>query len=278
VLIVADHTTTCTMLHQQLVSWGMHSTRIDRGLRALDQLRAAAARNLPYDLAILDMPLPTMDGLALARAIKADPVLAALPLVLLASLGPRGHGKLVQEEGIGTYLTKPLRQSQLFNCLATVLGISTIPETTLLPAVVSLGTHHMVAAEHAPSRPLVLVAEDNLVNQRLAVRLLEKLGYRADVAVNGREAVQAVESTPYAAVLMDVQMPELDGFAATAAIRRREGPSRHTIIIAMTAHALTGDRDKCLAAGMDDYLSKPVQYAELQAMLARWLATPMSAA
>jgi signal transduction histidine kinase/ActR/RegA family two-component response regulator len=163
-------------------------------------------------------------------------------------------------------LAQPLEHVQ-------TMEISAPREAPGLPPAVSPGAHPRLAEEQGQSPPLILVVEDNPVNQRLAVRLLEKLGYRADVAMNGREAVQAVEHTVYDAVLMDIQMPELDGYEATAEIRHREAPSRHTIIIAMTAHALAGDRDKCLAAGMDDYISKPVQYAELQAILARWMAT-----
>jgi CheY-like chemotaxis protein len=207
-----------------------------------------------------------MDGLALARAIQADPLLAPLPLILLTSLAHRGHATLAQEMGIRACLTKPVRRSQLLDCVATVLDISTTAAVPPIPPTQQLST-----GDSRPARPPILVAEDNIVNQKVAVRLLEKLGYHADVAANGHEAVAALARVPYALVLMDVQMPDMDGYAATAEIRQREGAAGHTPIIAMTANALEGDREKCLAAGMDDYLSKPVRAADLQAILERWL-------
>jgi CheY-like chemotaxis protein len=274
VLLVDNNATNRLILQHQVMRWGMYSASADNGPQALAQLRAAAQRGVPYDLVILDMQIPGMDGLALARAIKADPAFTGLPLVMLTSVVQRGHGRQVQEAGIGAYLTKPVRQSQLYACLATVLGVAlSPPEIPPAPPTVPLVTRHSLAEDRGRTRPSILVAEDNVVNQKVAVRLLEKLGYRADVAANGQEAVAAMERLPYAAVLMDVQMPDMDGYAATAEIRRREGAARHTPIIAMTAHALAGEQEKCLAAGMDDYLSKPVQYADLQTTLHRWLTT-----
>jgi signal transduction histidine kinase/DNA-binding response OmpR family regulator len=270
VLIVDDHATNRTILQHQVLRWGMHSTCVESGEQALDMLRTAVRRGEPYDLIILDMHMPVMDGLTLARIIKADPTLAQHPLVMLTSVAQRGHRQLAQEAGICAYLTKPVRQSQLFDCLATVLGATEVPEVASPPAVSP--TTSDTPVEHRERLHLpILVAEDNVVNQRVAVRLLEKLGYRADVVANGHEAVAALESIPYAVVFMDVHMPEMDGYAATAMIRQREGTSKHTPIIAMTANALEGDREKCLAAGMDDYLSKPVRYADLEALLERWL-------
>jgi signal transduction histidine kinase/BarA-like signal transduction histidine kinase len=272
VCIVGDNATSRSILQHYTSSWGMQSVGIDSGPDALCMLRTAARQGEPYDLAILDLHMPGMDGLELVRAIKADALLAPLPLVMLIPLAQYGHSKLAQQAGVTACLTKPVRQARLLDCLTAVLEASaTTPDTPALPTVPA-DVRQGLAEPEARSRPLILVAEDNLVNQRVAVRLLEKLGYRVDVAMNGREAVAAVEHTPYAAVLMDMQMPEMDGYTATSEIRRREGTSRHTPIIAMTAHALEGDRDRCLAAGMDDYLSKPVQYSELRAILTRWLA------
>jgi CheY-like chemotaxis protein len=274
VCIVDDNATNRTILQHQITRWGMYSASADSGPSALQMLHTAARQGEPYNLAILDMQMPGMDGLELARAITADPLLARLPLVMLTSMAQRGHGMLMQQAGVAAYLTKPVRQSQLFDCLVAVLGTSATGEATPALPVVPSEPCQTLAESEEDSRPLLLVAEDNIVNQRVAVRLLEKLGYRVDVARNGREAVAALQATPYAAVLMDMQMPEMDGYTATAEIRRREGPSRHTIIIAMTAHALEGDRERCLAAGMDDYLSKPVQSSELRAVLKRWLPLP----
>ena len=262
VFIVDDNATNRTILHHQLRRWGMHSASAETGPQALAQLRAAVQDGTPYDLVLLDMHMPVMDGLTLARIMKADPALARLPLVMLTSVAQRGHKTLAREAGISACLTKPVRQSQLFDCVATVLEASVAPE---VPRV------SPVTLRLSRQTPLILVAEDNIVNQRVSVRLLEKLGYRADVAANGYEAVAALERIPYAMVFMDVHMPDMDGYAATAEIRQREGGSRHVPIIAMTANALEGDREKCLAAGMDDYLSKPVRQAELQVILERWL-------
>ena len=200
------------------------------------------------------------------RAIKADPSLAPVRLVLLTSVALRGQAARARQAGVAGYLSKPVRQAQLFDCLATVMGAPPDVEPTR-----PLITRHSLAEARGQARPRVLVAEDNAINQKVAVRLLEKLGYRADVVANGAEAVAAVAQIPYAAVLMDCQMPEMDGFAATTVIRARRGERSRIPIIAMTANALQGDRERCLAAGMDDYVSKPVQLAALETALERWI-------
>ena len=224
--------------------------------------------------------MPDMDGFEVARTIKADPLIAGMHLVMLTSFGERGHGATAREAGVAAYLTKPVRQSQLFDCLANVISAAAVtPEVdaTKSPAVAQLITKHTFKEAKMSSSKLILLAEDNIVNQKVAIRQLQKLGYRADAVVNGREAIEALERISYDLVLMDCQMPEMDGYEATAEIRRREeGSSRHTIIIAMTANALTGDKDKCLAAGMDDYLSKPVKLDELAEALERWGASPIT--
>jgi PAS domain S-box-containing protein len=267
VLTVDDNATNRKILSHQLDSWGMTHAEADSGASALDALRAAARRGRPYDLAVLDLMMPGMDGLELARAIKADPAVAGTRLVMLTSFGQREQSAAAREAGIASCLTKPVRQSQLFDCLATVM--SQAPPT---PEPAGPRTKPATTETQAASHKRILLAEDNVVNQKVAVRQLQKLGYRADAVANGREAVEALGRIAYDLVLMDCQMPEMDGYAATAEIRRREGAAKHTPIVAMTANALEGDRAKCLAAGMDDYVSKPVRPEELAAVLERLLA------
>ncbi|HZS02457.1 MAG TPA: response regulator [Chloroflexota bacterium] len=270
VLIVDDNATNRTILEHQLAAWGMVSGSAASGPEALGLLRAAAAE-APYELAILDMQMPEMDGLMLGAAIKADPTLAGTRLVLLTSLGQRGPTAETQAAGIAACLTKPVRQSHLYDCLATVMVGTTGPGW---PGAPEAGARTGDAPDAAPRGPRVLVAEDNAVNQKVAVRMLQRLGYQADVVANGQEVVDALARVQYPLVLMDCQMPEMDGYAATAVIREREGADRHTPIIAMTAGAMRGDRERCLAAGMDDYISKPVRPEELAATLYRWLPLP----
>ncbi|MDX6406825.1 MAG: hypothetical protein QOH70_4280 [Blastocatellia bacterium] len=263
-LIVDDNATNRKILSHQLNSWGMVHDEADSGDRALELLRSAAAAGTPYDLAILDFMMPGMDGFELARAIKSDPALASVRMVLLTSFGQRGDGATAHEAGIAACLTKPVRQSQLFDCLANVVNQAIRPEAaTLLSGENSLVTKHTLAETNPMSNKIILLAEDNIVNQKVAVRQLLKLGYRTDAVANGREAVEALGRIPYDLVFMDCQMPEMDGYEATAEIRRLEGEAKHTPIVAMTAHALQGDREKCIAAGMDDYVSKPVKAEEL---------------
>jgi len=271
VLIVDDNATNRKILSHQLDSWGVVYAEADSGARALEALRAATRWGVPYDLAVLDLMMPGMDGLELARAIKADPVVSGTRLVMLTSYGQRGQSETAREAGIAACLTKPVRQSQLFDCLATVM--SQAPTAT---APSSLHARAATKGTQMVSNKLILLAEDNVVNQKVAVRQLQKLGYRADAVANGREAVEALGRITYDLVLMDCQMPEMDGYEATAEIRRREGAARHTPIVAMTANALEGDREKCLAAGMDDYVSKPVRPEELAAVLERLLASEAS--
>ncbi len=263
VVVVDDNATNRQILRQQLSHWGLRVSTVEDGPRALLALRAAGASGAPFDLAVLDFKMPDMDGLSLARAIKADEKVAAVKLVLLTSFGQKGHGAEAARAGISGYLTKPVDEADLHDCLAEILGGA--------PARPDLVTRHSLRESRPPASARVLVAEDNEVNQKVAVRILEKLGYRVDVADNGREAVEAVARTRYDAVLMDGQMPEMDGFEATARIREREGTGRRTPIVAMTASAMKGDREKCLAAGMDDYVAKPIGPETLHAVLSRWV-------
>jgi CheY-like chemotaxis protein len=217
---------------------------------------------------ILDHQMPGMDGGALACRIKNDPLMAATPLVMLSSVGQREESGEPWQEWIAALLAKPVRKAQLYECIALTLGPSTA-------RAASGGALRDVAETAVPPHARVLLAEDNAVNQRVAVRMLEKLGCQVDVAANGREAVESVWRSSYDCVFMDCQMPEMDGFEATAAIRRREDPGDlHVPIIAITAHAMQGDRDRCLSAGMDDYLSKPVGAEALRTMLQKWVRRP----
>ena len=277
--IVDDNATNRRILEQYASQWGLQSATASDGYQALALLKDAATRGEPFDLAILDLQMPRMDGLELGHAITADPVLAATRLVLLTSIGLRGQAEKAKQAGISAYLTKPVHRSHLYDCLTMIVDLPA--KSAIDPLEVGaasrpddvLVTRHVLKEAAAAARARILVAEDNIVNQKVAVCQLEKLGHRADVVANGLEAVEAVFRVSYALVLMDCQMPEMDGLEATAMIRKREGEqaSRRLPIIAMTANAMQGDREKCLVAGMDDYLAKPVKLEHLEAMLARWI-------
>src|SRR5205085_5380201 len=274
--VVDDNATNCQIVHDQVLSWGMVNGMATDARSALAALRDAQHGGTPYDVAILDMAMPGMDGLELAHAIRADPALAAIKLVMLASpgLGEHSDDEAEWPADLDAFVTKPVRQSQLYNSLVMVLSGSTGQHIPPTEAAVRGRSGPYGAERPDQGRGRVLVVEDNAVNQRVAVRMLEKRGYRADAVANGREAVDALAQIPYDLVLMDCQMPEMDGYAATAEIRRRERAqgvaARRTPIVAMTAHALEGDAEKCLAAGMDDYIAKPVTVQRLEAVVARW--------
>ncbi len=269
VLVVDDNKTNRKILTNQLHSWGMIYNEADSAQAALQKLRATRARGRAYDLVLTDLVMPDMDGFDLARAIKSEPGLSATRIILLTSNCHRGNGLQAREIGIDAFLTKPIRQSQLFDCLTRVLGrpdqrgdsVSTVYRPS------REAPKNIAERPKKMSSKLILLAEDNSVNQKVAVRQLQRLGFRADAVANGREVIEAISRIPYDLVLMDCQMPEMDGYEATREIRRREEPGKHTPIVAMTAHALQGDRKRCLAAGMDDYVSKPVRIEELSRIL-----------
>jgi PAS domain S-box-containing protein len=271
VLVVDDNATNRQILSRQLGGWGVSVATAPSGSIALGLLRAAAADGRPFDLAILDMQMTDMDGPMLARQIKADATIAALPLALLTSLGQAGLREEHRKLGFVEILTKPVRQSQLRAWLAGIF------EAAARDTVVATAeTSPFVAPPEDAAIPRILVAEDNVVNQRVVVRMIERLGYRADIVGTGVEAVNAVTRQAYAAVLMDCQMPEMDGYEATRVIREREwleqvSVSKRLPIIALTANALATDRDRCLAAGLDAYLAKPLRPAQLATILERFL-------
>ncbi len=271
-LIVDDNAANREILKEQTRSWGMASELAESGPQALELLRAAAARGRPFQAAIVDMQMPGMDGITLAHAIKKDTCFAPLRMIMLTSMGMRGQAEASRKAGFAGFLAKPAHPSQLFDCLATVMsgGVEKGPARKNTSLVTR---HSLREAKAARNRLRILVADDNETNQMVAVQMLQKLGYQADVAANGLEAVEALGRIRYALVLMDCQMPEMDGFGATRAIRQAEASrGTHTPIVAMTANAMKGDREKCLDAGMDDYLAKPVKTDEIRWALDRWIA------
>ncbi|MEO8435987.1 MAG: PAS domain S-box protein [Pyrinomonadaceae bacterium] len=261
VLIVDDNQTNRVTLQHQVSSWGMQSELACGAAEALVLLRSEAAAGISFDLAILDMQMPHIDGMELARMIKNEPEIAATRLVMMTSLGQRAECDFMQRAGIASCLTKPVKQTQLFESLETVMSEKVVGDQALARPVFTPWSPEIV------SDKLILLAEDNLVNQKVALRQLQKLGYRADAVANGREALEALSRTPYDLILMDCQMPEMDGYEATIEIRRREGATKHTPIVAMTAHALIGDREKSIKAGMDEHITKPVKADVLASVL-----------
>jgi two-component system, sensor histidine kinase and response regulator len=257
VLIVDDNFTNRQLLNTMLSRWGMRPTAVEGGRLALEALELARGAGQPFSLALLDAHMPEMDGFAVAKQIRSKPELQGTMLMMLTSGGSPGDGARCRELGISAYLPKPIRQAELLEGITRVF--QRVPEKE-----VPLITKHTLREER--NRARILLAEDNLVNQTVAVRLLEKRGYTVVVAGNGRAALAALEQDNFDLVLMDVQMPELDGFETTAAIRAKEQlTGAHIPILAMTAHALKGDQERCIAAGMDGYLSKPIRVEELLA-------------
>jgi CheY-like chemotaxis protein len=255
---VDDNATNRRILTSHLETWGVRARSTESPREAL----AWVGGGERFDLGILDMHMPEMDGVALAQALRGQAAGATLPLILFTSLGRREAR--AEEAGFAAYLNKPIKPSQLFDALVSVLAEQ--------PVHVPLRTQTRSEIDPEMSRrhPLrILLAEDNVVNQKVATRLLGQMGYRADIAANGLEAVAAVERQAYDVILMDVQMPELDGFEASREITRRWPRERRPRIVAMTANAMEGDRELCEAAGMDDYVAKPIRVEELVGALQR---------
>ncbi len=275
-LIVDDNEVNRRVLEQQVASWGMRSDSLESGSSAIVALCRASEEGNPYDFLLLDQQMPVMHGSAVAAAVRAIPAICDVPILLLTSTA-HGRGRAKEMPGGGAMvdarLTKPVRQSQLLNALGAVLaerlnrGARGGPNHSQSP----IESSSTAAGKFSGMTLRVLVVDDNTVNQKVALRILEKLGIRTDVAGNGLEAVRMLRTLPYDAVFMDCQMPEMDGYEATREIRRAEKTGQHIAIIAMTADALEGAREQCLAAGMDDYIAKPVKLADLSAAIQEWV-------
>jgi signal transduction histidine kinase/DNA-binding response OmpR family regulator len=278
VLVLDDNEVNRRVVHEQIASFRMRNGSYGSGPEALQAMRQAIQEGDPYDIAIADFQTPDMDGEAFARAVKADPQLDGTIVVLLTSTGETRDAAALREAGISACLTKPVQKAQLLSTLAA----ASASRSERRPAVAK--KERRLYPAPTPTVPLfdghaprVLVVEDNAINQRIAARLLQNLGCSVDVVANGREAVEMTERIPYDLVLMDVHMPEMDGFAATGKIRQGGGRQSSVPIVAMTANAMAGDRERCLAAGMNDYLSKPVHSEDLQRVLRQWVRAPARA-
>ena len=280
VLVVDDNAPSRQILRHQIFAWKLQKGSAASGHEALRVLRAAAAEGHPYDLALLDIEMPEMDGLTLAHAIKSEPAIASTRLIAMTPLGHAPTDQKMQAAGIDASLGKPIKQSHLFDCLVSVIGKTGMPSSgtskpgpTPLP-IVSAG----LRAKLENTR--ILLAEDNAINQKVALAMLKKLGCSADAVGDGIEVLETLQQIPYSLILMDYQMPEMDGFEATRLIRKREFDSGQACpwkapvyIIALTASAMQGDRERCLEIGMNDYVSKPVRLGELHAALEQWHAS-----
>ncbi|MBK9989702.1 MAG: response regulator [Verrucomicrobia bacterium] len=271
VLIVDDNETNRVILSQQIATWRMQCDAVTSGKAALIALRDAAAEGKPYEIALLDMQMPEMDGLMLARAVKADPTIRNVHLIILTSSGYIHKGEEIAAAGVEVFLVKPVKQAQLHGALMNVVNDEPVSDLSIPKAP---GRKEDLAPL---PKMRILLAEDNRVNQKVAIGLIQKIGLTADVVANGYEVLSALQRIQYDVVFMDCQMPEMDGYEATQAIRRMESEPNKPCpwkvplhIVAMTANAMQGDREKCLAVGMNDYVSKPVRVTELYAALSRW--------
>ena len=268
ILSVDDNETNRMVVGGLLEQWGFRHDEVPDANTALDTLKAAITDNDPYRIAILDMLMPGIDGKELGREIKADSTLAQTRLIMMTSFAKRGDAALMKEIGFDGYLPKPVKQSILFDSIVTLL---TDKPHELQKKDQNLITRHTIA-ESKRGAIRILLVEDNITNQQVALAILKKIGYRADAVANGEEAINALSSIPYSLVLMDCQMPVMDGYEATRQIRNPQStPLNHKIpIVAMTAHAMKGDREKCLDAGMDDYIVKPVNPDTLVEIIDKW--------
>jgi len=279
VLVVDDNAVNRRVLREQVTGWGMRHSEVPSGEEALGALVEADHAGDPYRIAILDHQMPGMDGIMLARAIRADRRWRDLILLLLTSSGLRREARGAAEAGFAAFLTKPVRPSLLLDTLSSAWAQRTRQGESGLVIRKSVAVN---VVEEAPpptwAEARVLIVEDNVVNQKVAVGILKKLACRADVVASGKEALERIAALPYDLVFMDCEMPEMDGYEATRRIRQEEGNGRHLPIIAMTAHALAGDREKCLEAGMDDYVTKPIRAVALRKALEAWLGEPAGSA
>ena len=276
VLIVEDNAANRGMLVEMLSHWQMCPTAVENGRLGLMTLQLSRNADKSFPLVLIDAEMPDMDGFAVAEQIRRDPKLAGATIMMLTTTGQTTDAERCRQLNIAAYLTKPVKQSDLFDVIVTALGTSSLESETTHGR---LTTNSDAAGQNAPAtnRFLILLAEDNTVNQRVAVRLLQKQGHTVSVAENGREALDRLKQERFDLVLMDVQMPEMDGLEATAAIRDQEmSTGQHLPIIAMTAHAMAGDRERCLEAGMDGYVSKPIQpqvlFDTISSVVAHWAA------
>lgn len=259
------------LLLRSIADRGMQGATVKDGTEAVVLMRRAALEGRPFDLAMLEEQQSGVEGTVFAQAVKADPVLRHIPVIVVTSFGQRGDAKAAQEAGVSAYLTRPIHQSALWRCLASLLKPVPDQPGDQEGAARPLITRHSLQEQTDRGRPRLLVVDDQEINQVVAVSLLERLGCLVDVAGSGLAAVAAVKAATYDLVLMDCQMPELDGYQATTMIRQGESQGARVPIVALTGLAQPGDREKCVAAGMDDYLTKPLQFSLLEAMLRRWL-------
>jgi two-component system, sensor histidine kinase and response regulator len=285
VLVVDDNASRRRLLRHQMFAWKLQKGSAASGHEALSVLRTAAADGHPYDLALLDVEMPEMDGLALAIAIKSEPAIADTRLIALAPLGYTFADEKVKAANIDASISKPVTPSRLFNCLVDVIGSAEAAKLSAPAPAEPASTQGLDGIHKKLGGARILLAEDNLVNQKVALSLLKKMGYSADAVSDGIEVLEAIERASYSLIFMDCHMPEMDGFEATRQIRKRELDSIHACpwkapihIIALTASAMHGDREKCLAVGMNDYISKPVLLEEIQAALERWETSRVAAA
>jgi CheY-like chemotaxis protein len=258
VLVVDDNFTNRRILEEMLTSWRLKPVLAENARKAMSRLEKALDMGLPFPLILVDANMPEMDGFALVEQIRRNPRLAGAIIMMLTSAGRSGDAARCRELGVARYLTKPIGQSELLDAILQAVGSK--PQAAAPPSWPSI---HPLLRDR-PRGLRILLAEDNLVNQTLAVRLLEKRGHRVQVAGDGREALEKLKKADFDLVLMDIQMPVMGGFEATSAVREMEkGTGKHIPIVALTAHAVNGDRESCLATGMDGYIAKPIRPEEL---------------